>query len=118
MFILLSGLAQTSHIDDIETRIGKTMRTSGIAVTITSLTDVIAFCAGASSLFPAVKHFSLYTGMLYYLKHIYICKKAEYTKATFKYRNHGNINLRETEIIAKQHKRNTTKRRISLQIIT
>ncbi|XP_071131036.1 patched domain-containing protein 3-like [Mytilus edulis] len=62
MFILLSGLAQTSHIDNIETRIGKTMRTSGIAVTITSLTDVIAFCAGASSLFPAVKHFSLYTG--------------------------------------------------------
>lgn len=73
MFILLSGLAQTSHIDDIETRIGKTMRTSGIAVTITSITDVIAFCAGASSLFPAVKHFSLYTGnMLYYIKHIYI----------------------------------------------
>ncbi|CAC5403267.1 unnamed protein product [Mytilus coruscus] len=62
MFILLSGLAQTSNIDDIETRIGKTMRTSGIAVTITSLTDVIAFCAGASPLFPAVKHFSLYTG--------------------------------------------------------
>jgi hypothetical protein len=46
MFILLSGLADTSHIDDVETRIGKTMRTSGIAITITSLTDVIAFCAG------------------------------------------------------------------------
>lgn len=63
MFVLLSGLADTSSLDGIETRIGKTMRHSGIAITITSLTDVIAFCAGASSIFPAVRYFSLYTGV-------------------------------------------------------
>ena len=63
MFVLLSGLADTSSLDDIETRIGKTMRQSGIAITITSLTDVIAFCAGASSIFPAVRYISWYTGV-------------------------------------------------------
>ena len=63
MFILLSGLADTSSKDDVETRIGQTMRTSGIAITITSITDVIAFCAGASSAFPSVRNFSWYTGM-------------------------------------------------------
>lgn len=63
MFILLSGLADTSSKDSVEDRIGKTMRTSGISVTITSVTDVIAFCAGAASVFPSVRNFSWYTGM-------------------------------------------------------
>jgi hypothetical protein len=63
MFILLSGLADTSSKVDVETRIGQTMRTSGIAITITSITDVIAFCAGAASAFPSVRNFSWYTGM-------------------------------------------------------
>ncbi|XP_071126144.1 patched domain-containing protein 3-like [Mytilus edulis] len=62
MFILLSGLADTSSKDSVEDRIGKTMRTSGISVTITSVTDVIAFCAGAASVFPSVRNFSWYTG--------------------------------------------------------
>ena len=63
MFILLSGLADTSSKDDVETRIGQTMRTSGIAITITSITDVIVFCAGVASAFPSVRNFSWYTGM-------------------------------------------------------
>jgi hypothetical protein len=44
MFVLLSGLASTSTNDDIETRIGKTMKHSGISITITSVTDIVAFC--------------------------------------------------------------------------
>jgi predicted RND superfamily exporter protein len=62
MLILLSGLAGTSSSDDVETRIGQTMRTSGIAITITSITDVIAFCAGATSVFPSVRNLSWYIG--------------------------------------------------------
>ncbi|CAC5415534.1 unnamed protein product [Mytilus coruscus] len=61
MFMLLSGLADTSTNESVETRIGQTMRTSGISVTITSITDVIAFCAGAASVFPSVRYFSWYT---------------------------------------------------------
>ena len=63
MFILLSSLADTSSKDDVETRIGQTMRTSGIAITITAITDIIAFIAGAASVFPSVRNFSWYTGM-------------------------------------------------------
>ncbi|CAG2238616.1 unnamed protein product [Mytilus edulis] len=62
MFILLSGLADTNSAQDVETRIGKTIRTSGIAITITSITDIVAFCAGAASVFPSVRNFSWYTG--------------------------------------------------------
>lgn len=62
MFILLSCLADTSSADDIETRIGQTMRKGGIVITISSITDVIAFCAGAGSVFPSIRNFSLYTG--------------------------------------------------------
>jgi hypothetical protein len=36
-------------------------------VNCTSITDVIAFCAGAASVFPSVRNFSWYTGM--YIKH-------------------------------------------------
>lgn len=62
MFVLLSGLAYQSSSDTIETRIGKTMKQSGISITITSLTDVVAFCVGTTSIFPSVKYFSFYTG--------------------------------------------------------
>ncbi|CAC5403641.1 unnamed protein product [Mytilus coruscus] len=62
MFILLSCLADTNCKDSIENRIGTTLKHGGTAITITSLTDIIAFCAGAASVFPSVRHFSWYTG--------------------------------------------------------
>ncbi|CAC5391507.1 unnamed protein product [Mytilus coruscus] len=62
MFILLSCLADTNCKDSIENRIGTTLKHGGTAITITSLTDIIAFCAGAASVFPSVRNFSWYTG--------------------------------------------------------
>lgn len=47
MFLLMSGITETNYDDDTETRIGETMRTSGVSITITSLTDLLAFLAGA-----------------------------------------------------------------------
>ncbi|KAL5013070.1 hypothetical protein ScPMuIL_011621 [Solemya velum] len=63
MFIMLSGLADTYHMKSLEDRIGETMRTSGMAITITSLTDLLAFSVGASSTFPAIRSFCTYTGV-------------------------------------------------------
>jgi hypothetical protein len=57
MFVLLSGLASTSTNDDIETRIGETMKHSWISITITSVTDIVAFCVGSKSIFPSVNDF-------------------------------------------------------------
>ena len=65
MFILMSGWRQTSVHDDLETRIADTFRSSAISVTITSLTDLLAFCIGATSPFLNVKNFCVFTGNFY-----------------------------------------------------
>lgn len=62
MFILLSGLSEAQSQNNVEDKIAETLRISGVGVTITSLTDLIAFLSGAGSSFVAVKHFCIYTG--------------------------------------------------------
>ncbi|XP_053400172.1 patched domain-containing protein 3-like isoform X2 [Mercenaria mercenaria] len=60
MFMLMSGITNTNYDDCVETRIGQTMKTSGVSITITSLTDLLAFAAGASSIFLSVRNFCIY----------------------------------------------------------
>ena len=62
MFLLMSGITSTNYEDNTETRIGETMRTSGVSITITSLTDLFAFVAGSSSIFLSVRNFCIYSG--------------------------------------------------------
>jgi predicted RND superfamily exporter protein len=64
MFILLSGLSEAQNQKTVEDKIAETLRISGVGITITSLTDLIAFMSGAASSFIAVKHFCIYTGKL------------------------------------------------------
>ncbi|KAK2145475.1 hypothetical protein LSH36_679g01017 [Paralvinella palmiformis] len=63
MFILMSGWRQTDLKLSIEDRMSNTFRSSAISVTITSLTDLLAFCIGATSPFLAVKNFCIYAGV-------------------------------------------------------
>ncbi|WAQ97494.1 PTHD3-like protein [Mya arenaria] len=63
MFILLSGLVTAGFSDSSEQRFGTMMRHSGVAITITSLTNIIAFGCGASSTFKSVRNFCVYTGV-------------------------------------------------------
>lgn len=44
-------------------RAGRTMRHAGVAITVTSLTDVIAFAVGASTDLPALRSFCLYAAV-------------------------------------------------------
>ncbi|XP_069132616.1 patched domain-containing protein 3-like [Argopecten irradians] len=62
MFILMSGLAEAPLDRSIPERVGETMRISGVSITITSLTDILAFGIGASSNFLGVRNFCIYTG--------------------------------------------------------
>ena len=62
MFILLSGLTGAPLRASVEERISYTMRTTGVAITITSLTDLIAFIVGYVSDFMSVRSFCLYAG--------------------------------------------------------
>ncbi|XP_069116344.1 patched domain-containing protein 3-like [Argopecten irradians] len=62
MFILMSCLADAEVKSSIEERIMHTMRTGGVAITITSVTDFLAFAIGATSVFLGVQNFCLFTG--------------------------------------------------------
>lgn len=64
MFVLLSAIADTNNGDDVPTRISSAMKISGVAITITSLTEIVVLCVGAASVFPSVSNFCWYTGNL------------------------------------------------------
>lgn len=63
MFILLSGLSGAQIHKSVEDKMAAAMRASGVGITITSLTDLIAFMAGAASNFIAVRNFCIYSGV-------------------------------------------------------
>ncbi|XP_061189383.1 patched domain-containing protein 3-like [Saccostrea echinata] len=65
VFILMSGIADAETIENssVSDRIYFMMKTSGIAITITSITDFLAFLIGASSVFLSVRNFCIYTGV-------------------------------------------------------
>ncbi|XP_033733469.1 patched domain-containing protein 3-like [Pecten maximus] len=62
MFILMSCLADCSVKSSIEEKMKETMRTGGVAITITSITDFLAFAIGASASFLSVRNFCFYAG--------------------------------------------------------
>lgn len=65
MFILMSGIAEAPSLTtaSIEDRIKFMMKKSGVAITITSLTDLLAFTVGATSVFVSIRLFCIYTGI-------------------------------------------------------
>ena len=65
MFLLLTGLASTYEEGgsvEPKKKVMMTMRTSGVAITLTSITDLVAFFVGMTSPFLAVRNFCAYTG--------------------------------------------------------
>lgn len=62
MFILMSGMAEASTIDSIKEKMKFMMKKSGVAITITSITDLLAFTIGATSVFVSIRTFCIYTG--------------------------------------------------------
>ena len=63
MFILLSGLSGAQTQKSVPEKLAETMRVSGVGITITTLTDLLAFGCGATSSFISVRNFCIYTGM-------------------------------------------------------
>ena len=47
----------------IERKIGKALKTSGVAITVTSLTDFLAFAVGATTTVPALESFCFFCGL-------------------------------------------------------
>uniref|UniRef100_A0A914USQ6 SSD domain-containing protein n=1 Tax=Plectus sambesii TaxID=2011161 RepID=A0A914USQ6_9BILA len=57
MFIMLAAWRKTSCTATVQDRLAQTFADAAVSVTITSLTDGLAFAIGAVSVFPAVRYF-------------------------------------------------------------
>jgi hypothetical protein len=54
MFVIVSSWRLTSYGLSVEERMGKTMENAAISITVTSMTDALAFGIGSLTTFPAV----------------------------------------------------------------
>ncbi|KAJ8322388.1 hypothetical protein KUTeg_000859 [Tegillarca granosa] len=63
VFILLSNLADIAYEEPVQERVAKTMKTCGIAITVTMVTNITAFVVGYLSVFLSVRIFCIYTGV-------------------------------------------------------
>lgn len=67
MFLLMSAWGESISMPGLTTpqRLGVTFANAGIGITITSVTDFLAFLIGYSSDFIVVRHFCIFTGKLF-----------------------------------------------------
>ena len=66
MFVIVQccdNLKDKVKPEDLETWFGLTMKHAGVAITITSLTDVVAFAIGGTTVLPALRSFCLYASV-------------------------------------------------------
>ncbi|XP_041424227.1 patched domain-containing protein 3 [Xenopus laevis] len=62
MFIIISCWQQTKIRASLEERMAETYQEAAVSITITTLTDVLAFYIGIMTHFPSVQSFCIYTG--------------------------------------------------------
>uniref|UniRef100_A0A5S6QRE5 SSD domain-containing protein n=1 Tax=Trichuris muris TaxID=70415 RepID=A0A5S6QRE5_TRIMR len=72
MFIMVSAWWETNPMDKTDARLARMLSEAGVAITITSLTDVVSFLVGAWSSFPAVISFCIYTALAMVMD--YVCQ--------------------------------------------
>jgi predicted RND superfamily exporter protein len=63
MFVLLSSWRHTSYLLPVEERMAATFEQAAVSITLTSLTDVLAFGIGAYTSFLSIELFCAYTGL-------------------------------------------------------
>ncbi|XP_078272061.1 patched domain-containing protein 3-like [Rhinoraja longicauda] len=62
MFVMLSSWQKTKVKDKVEDRLAKTYKEAAVSITITTLTDFLAFYIGIATPFRSVQSFCVYTG--------------------------------------------------------
>ena len=71
MFIMLAAWRKTNPMAPVEERMAQTYSEAAVSITITSITDALAFGIGAISPLPAVRVFCLYTGVAVIFDYIF-----------------------------------------------
>ncbi|CAH1251725.1 PTCHD3 [Branchiostoma lanceolatum] len=63
MFLLLAAWRRTSPRRSVEDRAADTFAEAGVSITITAMTNALAFAVGAITSFPGVRIFCMYSGV-------------------------------------------------------
>ena len=63
MFIIVDELDRTHPDQTVPKRLGRVMRTVGPAITMTTMTDLLAFAVGTTSKFPSIVYFCTYAAL-------------------------------------------------------
>ncbi|XP_066270101.1 patched domain-containing protein 3-like [Branchiostoma lanceolatum] len=63
MFLLLAAWRRTSPRRSVEERAAETFAEAGVSITITAMTNALAFAVGAITSFPGVRIFCMYSGV-------------------------------------------------------
>ncbi|KAG7455215.1 hypothetical protein MATL_G00254230 [Megalops atlanticus] len=71
MFILISCWQQTNVHDTVQDRLAETYKEAAVSITITTLTDALAFYIGVMTSFRSVQSFCLYTSTAVLFCYIY-----------------------------------------------
>ncbi|KAL4624630.1 patched domain-containing protein 3-like [Arapaima gigas] len=71
MFIMISCWQQTSVLDRVDVRLANTYKEAAVSITITTLTNILAFYIGIMTPFRSVQSFCLYTGTAVLFCYIY-----------------------------------------------
>lgn len=67
-FVMLAAWRRTPVTMDVPERLARTLSDAAVSITITSVTDIVSFCIGKFSPFPAIQIFCLYSGKYYNTK--------------------------------------------------
>ncbi|XP_045389430.1 patched domain-containing protein 3-like [Lemur catta] len=71
MFIMISAWQKTSLVESIGRRMSNVYSKVAVSITITSITNILAFYTGVMSSFRSIQYFCIYTGTTLFFCYIY-----------------------------------------------
>ncbi|KAG5683724.1 hypothetical protein PVAND_012989 [Polypedilum vanderplanki] len=75
IFVIMSAFRKINadHSElNLEEKVAKAMQKAGASITITSLTDIIAFVVGATTVLPSLRSFCIFAGVCITMTYIYV----------------------------------------------
>ena len=75
MFVIMAAFGNLTPEEremTLPSRMGETMKHAGVAITITSITDLLAFAIGASTVLPALSSFCIYAALGILFIYLYV----------------------------------------------
>ncbi|XP_071966028.1 patched domain-containing protein 3-like [Antedon mediterranea] len=72
VYILVASWRKTNVRSSVEDRLSETLSEAALSITITSLTDFLAFAVGCTSVFPGVAYFCVYNAVSIVFVYIYV----------------------------------------------